>query len=730
MRKLFITLGLLLFCGTFVFAGETRLDINRLIFGNGGGFYDKTEHMEVISIKDDGSYYSKVLDLGSSDYIERVPDRVTTLPHIIPDVIELPPTVYGEAGQKYPFKLEEATSGEWGDLGSINTLLVGDIARHFLAFRGDVMYAFSLLPGVFSDTANTFKQSKILFQSDDTSPGDMLFGQNNNKPVVIYRGAVVLDDGSIERRLGIGEENPPEVFFVNGNLRVDNGQINGAAGVFENTPTIWTGSSTGSIWKRIASETLQIKYVGHNVIAMAVATFETFSAGGTAMKIVLKDYNGNAVPSGDDGYAIRFNNLSNNPSEIKFDGSYSQKYYNLGTSWSGLLEAHSNAATGTDKSEERTYTFEVYMQDYQNRTSVNPSAYATDLMILGLPGATLPSDITSQPLSSSVLEIPDSSLINPDPGNYLERNKVVFKNGGSIIDGASAIVIKGPGGFKKFKATKLKAQNVYRMSVLEILKDRSAGGTAETKYSLFLGGGWADTTNLTGAKFDREIMGFTVSGIVDTAMKYNNGTITYNIQAWHPADHSPPSQDDVSTIHVRAPMSVGKSNGLTVSTPDGSPIPKRAVAINMALPAYAPLNSNSTLFVNGNVAFTGNYEGKYGFIYSESKTSSALISQKMTGFTPGIWNILVISNANMNATTLKGMYTRIILPNGTTEDSKMSYYSFDPYANNRYGLVSMYSTEVAISSSTDIVTAQGIADQSCNDLSIVVLATPKEITIE
>ena len=152
----------------------------------------------------------------------------------------------------------------------------------------------------------------------------------------------------------------------------------------------------------------------------------------------------------------------------------------------------------------------------------------------------------------------------------------------------------------------------------------------------------------------------------------------------------------------------------------------------MPPPAYSESNSNTTLFIDGNVAFTGNYQGQYGAMYQETCVNTTICSQEMQSFTPGIWNFLVIGNANMfhAANAEKGIKTQLTLPNLSTKSSKKVIFSFDPWANAQYGFVSILSAEVSITSETDKVVASVIGDVACREMSVVILATPKEITVD
>ena len=726
-----------------LFAGETRLDINKLIFGNGGGFQDKLDWIELVSITSDGSYISKPLDLGSSDYIEREPDRVSQFPHIIPDYIYLDPDIFAEAGTTdKTYDLGQASTYSKGTLsGQINTLLVGDIARHFLSFRGDVIDAWTILPGVFDESAeNTFKEGKLVMQDDEFVPGDLIMSRYNDgtsdKPILVYRGSVLKPDGSTETRLSIKEDTPPEVLYINGSIKVGDGfQLNGAAGIFANEPSInGDGTWTYNSWMKIAEKSIEIKYVSHELIVMATATFQTGSAGGTAMRIVARDADGGYVTDVDSGARFLQLDNSNNPSDIRFDGSYAQEFYNLGTSWSGTLNPSS-----ADASIPRRYTFQVYIKDYDYGRSRVPSGRLNDLVIIGLPSSSPPASIANGDISRGVLENINSSIISPDPGNYLEKNKVVFQNGGSILDGESATVLKYPGGFKKFKATKINARNIYRLSVLEILGDYSAQSSITSKYSLFLGGEWYDPyLTANPSKTDDEIMGFTVSGL-GNPMTYDDDNVTYNIQSWSmPSPNYEPAAGNETTLYIHSPLTVGRGNGLNVNYPaQGNGTNLTAVAVNMPMPVASPQNANTRLFVNGNLAFTGQYLGKYGRIYQEIASDASSISQTMTGFTPGTWNFIVIGNANMHydggaSNQVHSIKTTLTPPSGSTfkKNSGNSEFSFDNYANRHYGFVSMYSEEISIQYSTDIVKAGVEASRTCKEVSVVILAIPKEIRID
>jgi hypothetical protein len=732
------------------FAGITRLDINKLVFGNGGGFLDRTDYMELLSIKDDGSYFSKTLDLGASDYIENVPDRVTVFPHIIPDTIEFNSLDFREAGPTNSFTLGGSLTGSWpgsqlATLGDRPTLVVGDLARHFLSLKGNSIDAWTILPGSVGVSPNVFKESKLLFQTDETLPGDMIFGRFNNKPVLVYRGSVFIEGSSnAEKRLGILADSPPEVFFVDGDLRITNGQINGSAGIFKGADFVAVTDTytEGPYWRMIAHSSISIKYVNHSVIAMAIATFKHYYGGSTSrqgwggagMKIIIRDDDDGPVPASEPAHVLN-DGHSPNPSEIQFDGSYSQQFYNLGTSWSGDLKASPTLG------DTRTYTFELHMQDYQFAANpaynklTNSNAYETNIVVLGLPSAPLPSAIAATSLDTNILDIPNSSIINPDSGNYLEKNLVVFKNGGYIADGSGSVVIRSSNGFKHFKATKLIAANVYRMSVLEAITNRfgddlTAVASAASRYSLFVGGKWGSSSLDGGTNNnDSNVLGFSVSGLANP-MIYDSKNVTFNIQSWAPGTgyvDNPSSANNVGPLKILTPMYVGEE-GLTVSPAEGGSKPK--VAINMPLPAHTDINSENTLFVNGNVAFTGTYVGQYGSMYYEETTNASTLDQKITGLSPGTWSFLIITNGGMNTSVNDefGIRTRLTYPAGGPSpytESKSSVFSFDS-SNSNYGFVSMYYEDVDVSDKSDIFYAGVRADKTCYSLSVSVLILPKK----
>ena len=627
-----VLLSFLIFIFNPLFAGDTRLQENQLIFGNGGGFENLTlvtgqKYIQALNISNiPGDYFSKGINVNGT-YYARLPLLKNTI-FTVSDTIAL--------------NSNSNTSG----LSNSYNVVVGDLRRAVIMLDNDTIDHRSATTA--DDVNYVFASSRLLVQAHGEAT---MLGRSNtaSKPALnIFNTA-----GDV--KVGIGTEQPGTMLTIDGNFKVTNGTVAGEIGVFQTanandlSATTRVNSNSNSTYFEVSQKEFSVGFVDHTVLIFGSVSLSSKIGSIGKMRLRLKENDGGGIFSYE---TSGIDTDIKNSSVVEFDSSAAQEHFTLSTSWSGVIPP------GASITEYRAI-IEITGSDINNKalgsthtTGTNgvESDMGVDLVVLGLPNASLAGAIGGPITDPAPSLEPVFSPTAPESGNYFTTNKVVFQHGSRIQDGANGLIMAEGNKYTRFRATKMRAIEHHDQDILEVI----IPGTDDV--GLLKIGAHPGNKLLFSPKATRHTW------------------VDLNIET------------EAATLNI--PSTVDFSAGALI------------VSDNVGI-SGEPLTDYS-LVVNGHLGFTGNYQGQYGIVQRATLatdigggTQTILTTNlNLTGYTTA-FDVIIFVNAGVETQGWTNMWVNF---NGI--DSEKYHFDGDNYANGEFSFSFIHSVNNVASGAT------------------------------